>query len=274
MPDVISTANGHELSFAKEESGRTISLGVFLAQEIDRFNLLVGVVKASLAALAKAIKGLIVMSSDLEEMFNSFLIQRVPAKWTAVAYPCLKPLNSWVSDFIQRVDFMNSWAHDGPPTSFWLPAFFFPQGFMTAGMQMHARAHKIPIDSLMFETNVLTYPTPDDLPEPPETGVNIHGLFLQGAGWDLDGACLQESAPAVLFIPLPVISLRPVLCADVEDSGSKYSCPLYKTSVRAGTLSTTGHSTNFIMYLSVNRSSEAAAHWVRRGVASLCMLDD
>lgn len=45
--------------------------------------------------------------------------------------------------------------------------------------QMHARAHRIPIDSLTFETNVQTYSSPDELPGPPETGVNIHGVFLQ-----------------------------------------------------------------------------------------------
>jgi dynein heavy chain len=76
---------------------------------------------------------------ELEMMYNNFLNNKVPTVWEKVGYPSLKPLNSWVVDLIKRVDFIGSWLYNGNPKTYWLPAFFFPQGFMTASMQTYAR---------------------------------------------------------------------------------------------------------------------------------------
>ncbi|CEM19434.1 unnamed protein product [Vitrella brassicaformis CCMP3155] len=254
---------------AKEDPGA--SLSVFFSQELDRFDKLIRVVKKSLADLQKAIKGLVVMSAELETMYNSFLFQKVPTIWLNAAYPCLKPLASWVNDFIERLEFLQGWLVGGPPLSFWLPSFFFPQGFMTGTLQRHARKTRIPIDTLTFRTEVSTLKAAD-ITEAPERGVNIHGLFLQGAGWDVAGRKLCESAKGQLFVPMPVIWIDPV-DIDKLDNKKDYRCPLYKTSTRAGTLSTTGHSTNFVLFFDLHTDKESD-HWIRRGVALLCQLDD
>jgi len=53
---------------------------------------------------------------------------------------------------------------------------------MTAALQGYARKTATPIDALTFKTNVREV-FGDDITEGPADGVNIHGLFLQGAKW-------------------------------------------------------------------------------------------
>lgn len=75
--------------------------------------------------------------------------------------------------------------------------------------------------------------------------------------------CLNESRPKILFELLPIILLKPGEQSKFEKKKS-YTCPIYKTSARRGTLSTTGHSTNFVLFIEVP-SDKPQSHWINRG---------
>lgn len=134
LPINIDLSNKHPGVFANDENGKPLSLGVFCEQEIVRFNILLNIMRKSLIMLDRAIEGTVVMSMELEQMFNNFLDGKVPSMWITWAYPSLKPLNSWFDDLIDRIHFMRGWCHDGPRKSYWIPALFFPQGFKTAAL--------------------------------------------------------------------------------------------------------------------------------------------
>jgi len=82
-------------------------LNTFLLQEVVRFNRLLKIIKASFEDLKKAINGLILMSDELDSMFYSLLLNKVPQNWTKVSYPSLKPMNSWLKDLKARTTFIN-----------------------------------------------------------------------------------------------------------------------------------------------------------------------
>lgn len=126
---VSESADILELLFERDENGRMInSLSTVLLQETARFNKLNSIVHVSLENVTKAVKGLIVMNTELELVFKSLLNNEVPTAWANHAYPSMKPLGSWLKDFHKRIDMINKWSTEGQPTSFWLPGFFFPQG--------------------------------------------------------------------------------------------------------------------------------------------------
>ena len=246
------------------------SMNTVLAQELIRFNRLIVIIRNSLANLKKAIKGLVVMDADLEALANALTVGQRPAMWMKRSYPSLKPLAGYVLDLTRRLNFFTDWINGGIPADFWVSGFFFTQAFLTGAMQNYARKNQISIDQIDFRFSILTG-RPGETPAP-EDGVHVYGLFLEGARYDSDTTFLAESEPKVLYTEIPMMWFLPMEADKIPDE-PHYNCPLYKESARRGVLATTGHSSNFVMYLKLP-SDMAEAHWVKRGVAGLCALDD
>ena len=106
------------------------------------------------------------------------------------------------------------------------------------------------------------------------TSPSAHTAFARSSVslWDADKKCLNDSLPKVLFGVAPVLWLKPKASKDISVY-DHYDCPVYKTSERRGMLSTTGHSTNFVMMIRIP-SDRDGDEWIKAGVAMLTQLDD
>lgn len=104
-----------------------------------------------------------------------------------------------------------------------------------------------------------------DVKEKPENGCICYGMYLEGCKWDYNTHMLADSDPKKLFVEMPLLYLKPIPERAIPDTGI-YDCPVYKVLSRTGTLSTTGHSTNFVMWLELP-SNMPQDYWIIAGVA-------
>mgnify|MGYP000067473068 CR=1 FL=1 len=267
-------AIGMQYPVVYEESMNTV-----LVQECIRYNKLLVVMIQTLAEIQKALKGLVVMSATLEDMGVSLHSARVPEVWEAKAYPSLKPLAPWTDELVARVEFIGNWVANGKPALYWISGFYFPQAFLTGTLQNYARKYQLPIDTLSFDFLVQTT-TPAEITEEPADGCYIYGLFLEGARYDAETKAVNDSLPKQLYTELPPLHLLPIQDRAAPTEGV-YMCPVYKILSRCGTLSTTGHSTNFVMWIELPSDRKNIVNnvgkvdtdvWIKAGVAAFCSL--
>ena len=71
------------------------------------------------------------MNAELNLLFQNIYDNKIPALWMKISYSSLKPLESYIQDFLKRVEFINKWIVDGAPPVFWIAGFYFTQSFLT-----------------------------------------------------------------------------------------------------------------------------------------------
>jgi dynein heavy chain len=216
------------------------------------------------------------MSADLDAIFDALANNKVPALYLK-AYPSLKPLGSWTRDLTARLEQIRGWISGTYPGVYWLAGFTYPSCFLTAVLQTTARKNQIPIDTLGFEYQVMTQEEKDLAKEPPDEGVYVKDMYLEGAGWDMDALCLCEPNPMELVVDMPIVHFRPAETKAGGDGKKEkkkekkqgtYQCPLYMYPVRTGSR----ERPSFMIMVDLKSGAGDSDFWIKRGTALLLSL--
>jgi dynein heavy chain len=242
-----------------QKQGGPKPLNIFLGQEVDRMQAVIGLVRSTLNDLKLAIDGTIIMAAQLQNALDALYDARVPDNWTKISW--LSPtLGLWFTEFLARSQQFQTWLYDGRPNVFWLSGFFNPQGFLTAVRQEITRAHQgWALDNVKLAPEVMKQ-MKEDITSPPAEGVYIHGLFIEGAGWDRKNIRLTESQPKVLYQAMPCVHVSATNSTDDGDP-RMYLCPVYRRPRRTDQ--------NYIFSIEL-KTAQNPDYWVLRGIALLC----
>jgi len=236
-----------------------VPLNIFLGQELQRMQAILTIVRTTLLNIVEAINGNIIMTPLIVDAINAVSELRVPQNWltdpSGAEISWLTPsLSAWLKGLVDRHYQIWNWVQKERPPSFWLTGFFNSTGFLTAMKQEVTRQktqQQWSLDEVEYLTDVYKEVIPGEDGrldgkniQPAAEGVLIHGLFLEGAGWNKSDKRLEDATPKELYYTFPLIHVSATSTATPADArpgaGNKakqelanlekthYYCPVYK----------------------------------------------
>lgn len=202
-------------------------------------NVLLGTLRTSMAELELGISGALNITESMEQLGNDLQGNRVNANWAQNAYPSLKSLSSWFTDLLLRVEQVVDWTKAlSLLKSIWLSGLFNAMAFLTSNMQVAARENKLPLDYMTNRVRFYNTRELNDISGLPDAGVNIHGLFMEGAGWEDgkgdDEGYITESKMKDLHPVMPIANIYAVHIEEM-DWNCMFHCPVFSTCLRGAT---------------------------------------
>jgi dynein heavy chain len=238
-------------------------------QESDRMNLLLSKLRGSMTELELGISGALNVTENMEQLSTDLQMNKVNGKWGELAYPSLKGLAPWFADMLLRVEQLVSWTKVLELLkSLWLSGFFNAMSFLTAVMQTTARANQLPLDYMTNRCRFTNLRDVNDLTGQPADGVYVHGLFMEGSGWEDgkgdDEGYITDSKMKDLHPYMPICNVYSVHIYNM-DWTAMYHCPVFATSLRGAT---------FIFQANVRMDpDDNEVRWILAGAALLTQDD-
>ncbi|KAJ9468402.1 Dynein-1-beta heavy chain [Diplonema papillatum] len=244
LPAPINFEEGlHPNALQREEN---FAVKHVLKREVERYNALIDTVFADTVVLSQALRGEALETPNVEELYEDFYANRVPAGWQAAACPSLKPLADWAHDLALKVEFVGGWLRKGDPDYYWLGALFSPAALRAVVAQQFAEHRRVSVADVTFTyaagAAAPSLATPAEerkktvffeagdsslrrQPSAPSRspsgnslqnrigvkGVLLSGLYCDACGWNVENSHLTHPLPKTRYQALPLILMRPGL---------------------------------------------------------------
>lgn len=111
----------------------------------------------TLQELMLGFKGELTMTDAMDNLMDFLVLQRIPPKWAAKAFPSTRSLPSWVQNVKDRIKQLDEWKDDPNliPKVTYVNRLFNPQSFLNAVKQVNAQMFQNPLNQLYIDTEVL-----------------------------------------------------------------------------------------------------------------------
>ncbi|KAJ5066878.1 intein-containing dynein axonemal heavy chain 10 precursor [Anaeramoeba ignava] len=220
-----------EKGWKKDETYSPSPTQIALFQELEEFNHLIKNIRSVLKDLSKAEQGEAIMTTKLQSLETSLFVGEVPSAFLDSQTD--KNLSSWLVHLRKRYTQFLDWVKNGQPLVVWLPGLKFPDTFLNAVLQIASRENKWPLDQTIMFTVPTHFLSPQNVSSSPSIGCYIHGLNLEGAGFDFSSLSLVHQLPHQLSISLPVFHVIPCLKkqSQIWKQGT-FLAPVYSTKNR------------------------------------------
>ncbi|CAF4829118.1 unnamed protein product [Rotaria sp. Silwood1] len=256
-----------DLNIIKQKFKQNLTpLTIVLFQEIQRFNLLTSIMWKSINELKQALNGQISFSFQLDEINKYLYHGQIPLLWRSYTPQTKKSLGNWIEHFQQRNQQYEKWIHNGELKIINLSGLHVPESYLAAILQIAARKNQWPLDKVTFYTNVTKWQNIDDVDASIQGICLIEGLYLEGAGWDIENHCLIEQSHKQLIQMMPLIKIIPIETHRFNIN-NYLRTPVYVTSDRRNAMGVG------LVFEASLYSKKDLSHWILNGVCLLLNTD-
>ncbi|XP_012233843.2 dynein axonemal heavy chain 7-like [Linepithema humile] len=246
-------------------------LNAILIYEAELINRILIIITESLNNLKSALNGEIVLTDSLEDFAKEIYKNKIPRVWKTIDVGIVTEyLPNYISLFLKRVNYVQSWHDSGLPRIVRFDALSCCKRFLLAALLMFSRCRNVPVEQITLNLKVKKCDSTSS--EESVDTYYIHGLYLSGARWDTQRHVLIESLTNVFWHDMPPICLT--FSTEEKAVDNIYECPVYISSMRYHEVhtDTNRNKRNFITSVSLE-TDKSHEHWIKRGTALFCQVD-